>query len=251
MNQFTSAVGDEFEVLEPMLVEYPRFVHKASGIPFQLVPGGQYLMGLTAAEEHSARALSPVLQANLEEMRPVRQQTVGPLLVSSTPVLNRQRTRDVGQYRSHPAFFERSDAEQFAGALGCRLPREFEWEYLCRAGTRTLFTFGDRLLPNDELEKWLLSDFSSMERLRCNGFGLYGIFNPEWCQEKFTVNLEEGAPLLDGSYAVRGGGAYFWPWQDEEWVWCMSAMRMPSSGLENDEACVRLVRDVPNNNASS
>jgi formylglycine-generating enzyme len=244
VNQIISAVGDEFELLEPAVVQHPRFVHKVSGISFQFVPGGTYLMGLSAAEERTARALSPVLHANLSEMRPVRQRVVAPLLVSVTPVLNKQRVNYAGDYRNHPAFFARGEAEEFAIALGCRLPREFEWEYLSRGGTQTLFPFGDRLPSEDELESWLSSDFGSLEGLRSNGFGLYGLFNPDWCQEKFTVTLDDGAAELDGSYAIRAGGAYFWPWQDEEWVWCMSAMRSPSSGLEDGEACVRLVRDV-------
>jgi formylglycine-generating enzyme len=244
MNRIIRAVGEEFELMEPPVGDSPRLLHKASGIPFQFVPGGSYLMGFTDAEERSARSLSSVLQANLEEMRPVQSRSVSPLLVSLTPVLNQQIASDLTDRRSHPAFFSHRNAERFAESLGCRLPHEFEWEYVCRAGTQTLFPFGDQLPNDEELGKWLSCDFSDLRRLRCNPFGLYGMANPEWCQEKFTATLKEDASTVDGSYAIRGGGAYFWPWQDKEWVWCMSAMRSPSSGLEGGEACVRLVRDV-------
>jgi formylglycine-generating enzyme required for sulfatase activity len=244
MKKIADAVGSEFELMDPPSAEHPRFIHKASGISFQFVPGGEYAMGFSDDEERAARFLSPVLQLNLEEMRPVQRRVVGPLLVSLTPVLNKQIHNDAQEYRDYPAFLNHENARQFAERLGCRLPKEAEWEYLCRAGTSTLFPFGDQLPPDDELEKWLSSDFESLERLRCNSFGLYGMSNPEWCQDKFTVSLAEGASLFDGSYVVRGGGAYFWPWQDEEWVWCASAMRSPSSALEDDEACLRLVRDI-------
>jgi formylglycine-generating enzyme len=242
MTNVLQAVGDEFEPLGADAGDGLSFVHKASGVIFRFVPGGSYLMGLSQGEERAAIAISSVLQANLQEMRPVKRYEVGPMLVSTTPVLNNYASPSGGEYRNHPAYFRRGEAEKIATALNCRLPFEFEREYFCRAGTQTLFPFGDQLPADEELEKWLSSDFSSLDRLRCNGFGLYGVFNPEWCQEKFAVSLEEGAELLDGSYAIRGGGAYFWPWQDQEWVWCMSAMRSPSSGLEDGEACVRLVR---------
>lgn len=129
--------------------------------------------------------------------------------------------------------------------MGCRLPLEREWEYLCRGGTTTLFPFGNTLPDDEELARWLSYDFRSLAELRANAFGLYGLFSAEWCANPFRTSLMDDAPVLDGSDAIRGGGAYFWPWQADEWVWCMSAMRSPASGLENGEACLRLVRDLP------
>jgi len=50
--------------------------------------------------------------------------------------------------------------------------------------------------------------------------------------------------IEEGSSVVRGGGSQFWPWQDEEWIWCASAMRMPSSGLFDGRCGFRLAHDL-------
>jgi formylglycine-generating enzyme required for sulfatase activity len=127
------------------------------------------------------------------------------------------------------------------------LPKEAQWEYACRAGTQTLFVWGNDLVPKEELTKWLCLDFKEgyEARCRCNGYGLYGLFTGEWCQEEYRGNYSPSAPIRHGERVVRGGAAMFWPWQDDEWVWCMPAMRMPESGLfAGRQAGFRLIYDL-------
>ncbi len=223
----------------------PSFRHRATGLEFRHVPAGEFVMGLSSPELTAATALSQQLQANVDEMRPLRSRRTSAMLVATTPVLNRhmEATHD-GDERDRPAWFPRGEAEAFATRHGLRLPKEHEWEHCCRAGTPTLFPFGDTLPDDEVLARWLSSDFSPDRRPFANALGLCGLFEPQWCDDAFKIDLRDDAPLLDGSHAVRGGGAYFWPWQDNEWVWCMSAMRSPASALEDGRACLRLVLDA-------
>ncbi|HYG11874.1 MAG TPA: formylglycine-generating enzyme family protein [Pyrinomonadaceae bacterium] len=228
----------------------PTLLHTATGMEFKYIPGGEFEMGFSETEEEAALQLCDPIQADVDEMRPVRRIKVEPFLMSRLPVLNELAGRFVKldstgeEMPAAAAFLTREEAEQVVERVGCQLPSEQQWEYACRAGTQTLFTWGDTVPPDTDLDKWLPSDFSDAGELLANGFGLYGLFTGEWCEDRYRVNYEDEAPLVEGSYVIRGGGALFWPWQDEEWVWCMSAMRMPSSGLIDGRCGFRLVRPV-------
>lgn len=225
-----------------------RFDDHDTQSSFSLIPGGDYEMGFTDQEEQAARSMADPLPLNLWEMRPVRRIHVGgPLLVQQTPVLERSAARVLGSAvakESRAAWLSHEEANRVAAAYGCRLLSEAEWEYCCRAGTRTLFTFGDSVPDDEVLARWLAHDFSDLSSVEANGFGLYGLFTGEWCRDEFRGTLAENAAVVTGSHVVRGGGAYFWPWQDEEWVWCMSAMRMPSKDLHDDRCAVRLAFEL-------
>jgi hypothetical protein len=133
----------------------------------------------------------------------------------------------------------------FATRLGCRLPSEAEWEYSCRGNTTTLFFLGDRLLNYHKLNAWL-DVYQPEDKWRPNPFGLYGLFCGDFCLDSFKVSHSDSARVKAGTYVIKGGGSQFWPWQDEEWVWCMPAMRIPSSALSKDRRCAfRLVKDLP------
>lgn len=70
---------------------------------------------------------------------------------------------------------------------------------------------------------------------------MYGIYTGEWCSDYYKKNhCSENAQ----GFVIKGGGAYFWPWQADEWIWCMSAMRMSSEGLIDGECGFRLVYDL-------
>ncbi len=242
------AFGAEFAPADPGAnAAMPAFVHAASGQRFRYLPGGQYQMGLSAPELQAARAIFDPVPANIDEMRPVHAEQLQPFLIAERPVLTREADPSATRYRDCAAYLPDDAALAHCEALGMTLATEAQWEYACRAGTATLFTWGDALPPDAELSGWLTFDFAGGPG-RANGFGLHGLFVGEWCLDRYAPSYASAAPQDGaGSRVVRGGGAFFWPWQDQEWVWCMSAMRMPGADLPDGQCgqCgFRLVRNL-------
>ena len=132
---------------------------------------------------------------------------------------------------SHPAVYVSwSDVQAFVGRLNAsagssvyRLPSEAEWEYACRAGTQTRWSFGD-----DESQ---LGDYAWYEdnawdvgekyghavgTKRPNAWGLHDMHGNvrEWVQDWYGRDYYNSSPRVDplgpssGSYRVNRGG-YF------------------------------------------
>ena len=222
--------------------------HIYLGLEFVYIPSGKYLRGLSDKELSQAKKICDRLPFNVEEMRPTMEKSVSNFLVTRTPILNSfiKKYMDISYYDMDSmtaAYVKKEVADNLCDMLSLRLPTEDEWEYFVRANSTDLFTFGNTLPDDTELDKWLNFDFSDLKNNNCNRFGLYGIYTGDWCNNHYKKSYQK-YEKEESDYSIRGGGAYFWPWQDNEWIWCMSAMRMPSSELIDNECGFRLIMDI-------
>ena len=120
-----------------------------------------------------------------------------------------------------------------------RLPTDAEWEYACRAGTTTAYSFGDDL---DELDDfaWYYDDsdeaYQKVGTKKPNPWGLYDMHGnvSEWVLDQYLVEFYGecvsgecrnplAIPLQEYPRVVRGGG-----WDDDPEM-LRSAARIPSS----------------------
>jgi formylglycine-generating enzyme required for sulfatase activity len=118
-------------------------------------------------------------------------------------------------------------AEKDAGRV-YRLPTEAEWEYSCRAGTTTVFHFGDTLSSEqanfngqhpfaDASKAPFLNRTTTVGSYAPNEFGLYDMHGNlnEWCLDRFQRDYYRASPADDPqgptegtSPVIRGGDWY-------------------------------------------
>jgi formylglycine-generating enzyme required for sulfatase activity/serine/threonine protein kinase len=140
---------------------------------------------------------------------------------------------------------------------GYRLPTEAEWEYACRAGTATAYSFGG--------DRELLKYYARYEgdhrpgtgplvggTLRPNPRGLFDVHGNvwEWCQDRYQLRLADNAadpqgPAEGSKRVLRGGG-----WDRGSWH-CRSAYRHnPTPDYGASYMGFRLVRTLPDRPAA-
>ncbi len=108
------------------------------------------------------------------------------------------------------------------GALLSRIPTEAEWEYACRAGTQTVFAFGNTLTSKQanfygkisyglEVEGEYREKTTPVKSFSPNAWGLYDMHGNlyEWCADWYAEDAEGGidpdGPAEGDGRIIRGG----------------------------------------------
>jgi len=114
-----------------------------------------------------------------------------------------------------------NDCQKFISTLnakmdgGYRLPTEAEWEYACRAGSTTAYSFGDNITPKDaNYHDSNIGKPVAVGGYKPNDFGLYDMHGNiwEWCEDWY--GRYPGWPVIDpkgpevGQYRILRGGSF-------------------------------------------
>ena len=181
------------------------------GMKFTMIPEGEFYMG---SEERNSE--KPVQEVKINN----------PFYLGTYPVTQREWNAVMGD-NNNPSDFKGddlpveqvpwNDVQEFIKKLNekegtdkYRLPSEAEWEYACRAGTTTRYSFGD-----DESKlgdyAWYRNNSGDnthpVGQKKPNPWGLYDLHGNvwEWVQDRWDYSYD-GTPT-DGSARESGDGA--------------------------------------------
>lgn len=154
-----------------------------------------------------------------------------------------------------PCYERVNDDVTIVAGTGYRLPTEAEWEFACRAGTETPWSFGGQDAPFEQFA-WVStnSEFHSrpVGQLKPNAFQLHDLHGNlwEWCQDVFDpryyetltdgVTVDPTGPPASGVRSMRGG---VW---DNTIRLCRSAHRGANiATAQNFSIGFRVARTIP------
>lgn len=186
-----------------------------------LIPAGEFDMGSAYPEQSRANDEGPVHRITISK----------PFYIGRYEITQAQWKAVMGYSLSHlkdpnlPADgIDWSKAVDFCKRLSerqfeiFRLPTEAEWEYACRAGTVTAYSFGNDPTSLTQYA-WCNSNSNHKTHLvgqkKPNAFGLYDMHGNvwEWCSDFYDDYLVDstvdpsGPP--DGSCRILRGGSWF------------------------------------------
>ena len=195
-------------------VEEKEELGKGIKLEMVLIPAGKFMMGSPLIEvgrnkdetQHEVTITKPFYMGKYEVTNELwrsvtRMNPPGPIRQNRGPVT------DVS-WKECQEFIKKLN-EKTAG--GYRLPTEAEWEYACRAGTTTAFSFGSSI--NKTLSNCDTTGDKQVGSYKPNAFGLYDMHGNvwEWCNDvygPYSIGaVEDPVGALNGTNRVLRGSS--------------------------------------------
>ena len=178
-----------------------------------LIPSGKFMMGSPASEkgrnenetQHEVTLTKPFYMGKYEVTQEQWQAVMGNNPSAKTkgaklPVTN-------VSWNDCQDYIKKLNAKTNGGY---RLPTEAEWEYACRAGTKTAYAFGDSITKSDV--SFGKDSTMVVGSYKTNFFGLYDMHGNvlEFCQDWFELypvgsEIDPQGPPMGQAKVVRGG----------------------------------------------
>ena len=180
---------------------------RKTGIVMLLCPPGEFMMGSPASEarrldreaQHSVTITKAFYLSETEVTQEVWQKVIG-----ANPSM-------FYGARNPVELVSWNDCQSFCRSSGLRLASESEWEYACRAGTTTAYSFGAGITKQQ-------ANFSSGGTVACgslpaNQWGFREMHGNvyEWCEDGYETmgSGKQDAVKSETTYRVLRGGSWF------------------------------------------
>ena len=179
---------------------------KGLNLEMVLIPAGKFKMGDPGAD-HEVTLTKPFYMGKYEVTQGQWESVVG-----NNPSSRNKGTKfpvtDVS-WNDSQDFIKKLNAKTNGGY---RLPTESEWEYACRAGTKTAYSFGDVLTKSDANYNEPGGRIKEVGSYKPNAFGLYDMHGNvwEWCEDWYGdypagSAIDPMGPATGDRRVMRGG----------------------------------------------
>ena len=166
--------------------------------------------------EITQRQYALVMEDNVQDLKPLPSRFQGP----SLPV-EQVSWKDVQEFCARLTYLERRDQRPNKGWAYC-LPTEAEWEYACRAGTATLYSWGNEIFLKNAAYRESAGKTRLIGQFPSNPWGFFDMHGNvwEWTADWYQAAYPTSNPVVDptgpasGSARVIRGGAQGDIWAD-------------------------------------
>ena len=228
----TDVVDLQLEMKKSLLAN-PDLITNSIGMRLKLIPAGEFMMGSPDDEPYRQEDESPAHRVRIAKpfYMGITEVTQGEwfTVMKTKPW---EGDKDVKEGDSYPAtYVSWDDAVEYCRKLSAlegkeyRLPTEAEWEYACRGGKSTAYSFGNDASQLSTYAWWggSLSDGNATTEQyahevggkQSNPFGLYDMHGNvwEWCSDWYGTysagtEVDPKGPLTGSNPVFRGGSWY-------------------------------------------